>query len=58
MGTAEKDYVCLASLQVGSTQQIFTNCEVHKYEAGHWLLAEAKDKVNEDLLEWVKKVAK
>ncbi|KAG6829036.1 hypothetical protein H0H87_012823 [Tephrocybe sp. NHM501043] len=54
LGAALKDFVCLAPLQKAVLTQVAKGpLTVKDFDAGHWLLWEEKEKVNQELLQWV-----
>jgi len=54
-GAATRDYVCTPALgKVALERCSKGSLTIKDYDAGHWLLWEQKDKLNEDLLEWIR----
>ncbi|KAK7451268.1 hypothetical protein VKT23_012608 [Stygiomarasmius scandens] len=53
-GAALRDYVGLAASFIASVQQNSNNTLIiHEYNTSHWVMLEARDQVNNDLLEWI-----
>ncbi|KAK0210018.1 Alpha/Beta hydrolase protein [Desarmillaria ectypa] len=53
-GGALKDFVCLSAVNKAGTVAKCKNATIHEYEGCHWVMWEAKDEVNRDLLSWLK----
>lgn len=54
-GAAMKDYVCLGAVGKASAAQYCKGpLTIKEFDAGHWLMWEEKDKLNGELLEWIK----
>lgn len=56
-GAALKDAACRADLGKAVTARLCPNATVVDYETGHWILQQAPDKLNEDILAWLKTVS-
>ncbi|KAF8167779.1 Alpha/Beta hydrolase protein [Crassisporium funariophilum] len=52
-GAAKKDLIAIPQLGKASIEKFCTNATVKEYDAGHWVLWEAKDEVNNDLADWI-----
>jgi soluble epoxide hydrolase / lipid-phosphate phosphatase len=55
-GSSSRDYFAFAEQSYGFTfQAIGSNGSLttHEYNTGHWVMLEAKDEVNNDLLQWI-----
>ncbi|KAJ3986992.1 alpha/beta-hydrolase [Lentinula detonsa] len=53
-GAALEDYVAVAASQIASILQVSENTTtIQQYDSGHWVMLEAKDQVNSDLLSWI-----
>ncbi|KDR85324.1 hypothetical protein GALMADRAFT_84005 [Galerina marginata CBS 339.88] len=52
-GAAKNDAIALPVLGKGSVQKFCPNNTIVEYDAGHWLIWEAKDKLNDDLANWI-----
>ncbi|KAJ3932589.1 MAG: Alpha/Beta hydrolase protein [Lentinula lateritia] len=54
LGAALEDYVAIAALEINSIIQASENATtIQQYDSGHWVMLEAKDQVNSDLLAWI-----
>ncbi|KAK0441745.1 Alpha/Beta hydrolase protein [Desarmillaria tabescens] len=53
-GGALKDFVALNAVNKAGTVAKCKNATIHEYEGCHWVMWEAKDAVNRDLLTWLK----
>ncbi len=53
-GGALKDFVALNAVNKAGTVEKCKNATIHEYDGGHWVMWEAKDEVNKDLLNWLK----
>ncbi|KAG7447074.1 alpha/beta-hydrolase [Guyanagaster necrorhizus] len=53
-GGALKDLVALNALNKAGTAGKCKNATIHEYDGCHWVMWEAKDEVNRDLLSWLK----
>jgi soluble epoxide hydrolase / lipid-phosphate phosphatase len=53
-GAALRDYVAVAPIFIQSAIE-FSNSSltIREYDSSHWVLLEAKDEVNNDLLQWI-----
>ncbi|KAG6819322.1 hypothetical protein H0H93_012959 [Arthromyces matolae] len=55
LAAALKDYVSLAALQKAATARFVKGpLTIKDFDAGHWVLWEEKDRVNDELLDWIK----
>jgi soluble epoxide hydrolase/lipid-phosphate phosphatase len=53
-GGAKKDYVAIAAAGKATTAQFCKGpLTIHEFDAGHWLIWETKDELNDKLLVWV-----
>jgi pimeloyl-ACP methyl ester carboxylesterase len=52
-GAALGDVIAIPALGKGDVQKFCPNATIKDYEAGHWVIWEAKDKLNADLAEWI-----
>ncbi|KAG5634550.1 hypothetical protein DXG03_005847 [Asterophora parasitica] len=53
-GSATQDYVCRPAFgRLATTQYTKGPLTIKEYETGHWVMWQAKEKLNQDLLEWV-----
>ncbi|KAF8922734.1 alpha/beta-hydrolase [Mucidula mucida] len=52
-GGAKNDLIALADLQLKSLSATCPNLTYREFNAGHWILWEAKDEVNKELLKWI-----
>ncbi|KAH9486622.1 Bifunctional epoxide hydrolase 2 [Psilocybe cubensis] len=53
LAVAKEDPVAVPGMVIASTLKFCTNTTVREYDAGHWVLWEAKDQVNADLEQWI-----
>ncbi|SJL00528.1 uncharacterized protein ARMOST_03841 [Armillaria ostoyae] len=53
-GGALHDAVALNAVNKAATIDKCKNATLHEYNGGHWIIWEAKDEINRDLLEWLK----
>ncbi|KAK0451001.1 Alpha/Beta hydrolase protein [Armillaria borealis] len=53
-GGALHDAVALNAVNKAATTDTCKNVTLHEYDGGHWIIWEAKDEINRDLLEWLK----
>lgn len=56
-GSALNDPVCLPATFKKNHNEFCANLTVRDYEAGHWVMLEAHEKVNRDLLAWIEGTA-
>jgi len=52
-GAAKNDPVAIPVLGKGSVQKFCPNNTIKDYDAGHWLIWEARDELNADLADWI-----
>ncbi|KAF9022958.1 alpha/beta-hydrolase [Hymenopellis radicata] len=52
-GGAKNDRIALADVQLKSLGEVCPNLTYREFDAGHWVLWEAKDEVNQELLMWI-----
>jgi len=55
-GAASKDVVCIAALGKRVHAQLCPNTTIVDFDTGHWVQNALPDKVNEELLKWIKTV--
>jgi pimeloyl-ACP methyl ester carboxylesterase len=55
-GGTEKDMICTPSLQQPTIDQLCPRATSHIFNAGHWVMAEVANEVNETLEKWVESV--
>lgn len=55
-GAAAKDVICVAALGKQVHAQLCPNTTVVDFETGHWVQNALPDKVNEELLKWIKSI--
>ncbi|KAK0204252.1 Alpha/Beta hydrolase protein [Desarmillaria ectypa] len=55
-GGALKDFICLSAIHKIGTADKCKKATIHEYEACHWVMWEAKDEVNRDLLSWLREL--
>ncbi|PBK78292.1 alpha/beta-hydrolase [Armillaria solidipes] len=53
-GGALHDAVALNAVNKAATTDKCKNATLHEYDGGHWIIWEAMDEINRDLLEWLK----
>ncbi|KAF8898873.1 Alpha/Beta hydrolase protein [Infundibulicybe gibba] len=52
-GAAKRDYVANAVLNKMSVAKYCENSTVHEFDTAHWIMWEAKDELNRELLRWL-----
>ncbi|KAJ3515275.1 hypothetical protein NLJ89_g1859 [Agrocybe chaxingu] len=52
-GACDKEVIGVPALGKGAIQKYCSNATIRDYDSGHWVLWEAKDKLNADLEGWV-----
>ena len=53
-GAALRDYIVIAPIFIEATTKFSNNkLTIHEYDTGHWVMLEAKDRFNSDLLHWI-----
>ncbi|KAF8064071.1 alpha/beta-hydrolase [Lyophyllum atratum] len=57
-GAAMQDVLCLAAMGMGVSQHIKGPLTVKEFNTGHWLMWEERDKLNQELFDWVEGVEK
>ncbi|KAG6911058.1 hypothetical protein DXG01_004572 [Tephrocybe rancida] len=58
LGAALQDYICLAPLQKAVvSQSVKGPLTIKDFNTGHWVQWQEKDKLNQELVQWVEKLA-
>ena len=51
---ALRDYICLPGVGKEVARKFCANVRIVDFDTDHWINLAARDKVNEELLEWIK----